>query len=125
MYELKIIQWFSAAHFLRHYHGRCENLHGHNWKVEVMVEGKTLGESGMLLDFREIKKITEKILAPLDHQLLNRVKPFNRINPTAENLASYLFNQLIKYQKLSAKKIRVKAVRVWESENSCATYHEG
>lgn len=124
MYELKIIEWFSAGHFLRQYRGKCENLHGHNWKVEVIVSGKNLGQADMLIDFSELKKILQQVLQQLDHRLLNEVKPFDRINPTAENIAAYIFNQLIKNKKYFRRRVRLKEVRVWENETCCAVYYE-
>ncbi len=115
MFTLKVIKVFSAAHNLRQYKGKCEKLHGHNWKVEVEVQGKKLGKSGMLIDFHELKKKLEDILAELDHGYLNEIHPFDKINPTSENLAKYIFESLPCHPS---------KVTVWESDTACASYTE-
>lgn len=122
MYELKIITHFSAAHRLKNFHGECENLHGHNWKVEVYVEGKDLGKDGLLCDFKVIKEKTDKILKELDHSYLNELPPFKNINPSSENIAAYIYKALSK--ELNNKNIRVSKVTAWESDTACATYYE-
>ena len=119
MYELMVETDFSAAHQLRGYKGSCERLHGHNWKVQVFLEGEELDETGMLIDFKEIKKKTDKLMEKLDHQYLNELPKFGKINPTTENIAKYIFGEL-------SKKINnIKKVTVWESEKSCASYIKG
>ncbi|MCB4792292.1 MAG: 6-carboxytetrahydropterin synthase QueD [Elusimicrobia bacterium] len=111
---------FSSAHALRGYKGKCENLHGHNWKVKVSVGGKKLGKLGMLMDFKDLKMYLSKILTKLDHLELNKLKPFDKINPTAENIASYIFNELENSIKKSGfKGIKTKQVMVWESDITC------
>lgn len=131
MFILKVIKTFSAAHNLRDYKGKCENLHGHNWKIEVEVQGNKLGKSGMLIDFHDLKKMVEDIIAKLDHSYLNEIPPFDKINPTSENLAKYIFKSLS--LKLSALKLGGSAsggktqsskVTVWESDTACASYTE-
>src|SRR3989304_1721426 len=96
MYELTIISDFAAAHNLRGYEGECENLHGHNWKVEVMVTSKELNKIGLAVDFRVLKKMLEGILEKLDHKYLNEILPFDKENPSSENIARYIFNQFKK-----------------------------
>ena len=118
---LKIIDTFSAAHFLKNYKGACENLHGHNWKVELEVKGSKLDQTGLLIDFKELKKILKEILEELDHKLLNEKPPFNRINPSSENIAKFIFD---KVSKKLPPHVQVKSVTVWESEKACATYTE-
>ncbi len=122
MYELKIITHFSAAHRLRDFHGVCENLHGHNWKIEVYVEGKKLGKEGILCDFKLIKEKTEKILKELDHSYLNELPFFKEENPSSENIARYIFIALSK--ELNDGNIRVAKVTAWESDTACASYYE-
>jgi 6-pyruvoyltetrahydropterin/6-carboxytetrahydropterin synthase len=122
MYELTIISDFAAAHNLRFYEGECERLHGHNWKVEVTVAGRRLDRSGLAMDFKVLKKILENILERLDHKYLNEIMPFDRENPSSENIARYIFNQFKK--EIKDKGIKVARVRVWESDNAAATYYE-
>jgi len=122
MYELKIISHFAAAHRLRDFHGACENLHGHNWKIEVYVQGKELGRDGILCDFKVIKEKTEKILKQLDHTYLNELSFFKEQNPSSENIAKFIFYALSK--ELNNKNIKVTKVTAWESETACASYYE-
>jgi len=102
MYELTILSDFAAAHNLRGYEGECENLHGHNWKVEVMVTSKELNKIGLAVDFRVLKKMLEGILEKLDHKYLNEILPFDKENPSSENIARYIFNQFKKRLKAKA-----------------------
>ncbi len=122
MYELKIISQFAAAHQLREFHGKCEQLHGHNWKVEVYVTGDQLGKDGLLIDFRLIKGATEKVLNELDHKFLNELEPFKETNPSSENIARYVYESL--GQQLANGNVRVSKVTAWESNTACATYME-
>ena len=122
MYELTILSDFAAAHNLRGYEGECENLHGHNWKVEVMVTSKELNKIGLAVDFRVLKKMLEGILEKLDHKYLNEILPFDKENPSSENIARYIFNQFKK--EIKGKGIKVARVLVWESDNAAATYYE-
>ena len=121
MYTVSIETHFSAAHLLRNYKGKCENLHGHNWKVEVTVSTETLDEAGMAIDFAELKRKTNSIIKQLDHQHLNEMEYFKNVNPSSENIAAYIFNLL--NEKLEDKNVRLTNVSVWESENSKASYH--
>jgi 6-pyruvoyltetrahydropterin/6-carboxytetrahydropterin synthase len=120
MYYVSAVQHFSAAHSLRGYQGKCENLHGHNYKVEVELKGLELTKNGMVVDFTDLRAALEKILARMDHKHLNEIKPFDRINPTAENIAKLVYEEML--LKFSAKKIKVSQVVVWESEGCKATY---
>ncbi|MBK5099836.1 MAG: 6-carboxytetrahydropterin synthase QueD [Desulfobacteraceae bacterium] len=122
MYELKIISHFAAAHQLREFKGKCEKLHGHNWKIEVFVTGEKLGKDGLLIDFKLIKEATDRILDELDHQFLNELEPFKTLNPSSENIAHYLFKSLS--QELNGDNIRIAKVTAWESDSACATYME-
>ena len=116
MYEIKVIDEFAGAHNLRNYKGKCEELHGHNWKTEIVLESDTLDEKGMIMDFKELKKILKDTLALLDHKYLNDLSYFKKINPTSENIAYFLHENLSKAIK---KKIKVS---VWETTNSCASF---
>ena len=122
MYELKIISQFAAAHMLRDFEGGCERLHGHNWKIEVYVTGNRLEENGLLIDFRDIKEATNKVLDKLDHRFLNELEPFKTINPSSENIACHIFNSLS--PEFNNNEVRIAKVTVWESDSACASYYE-
>ncbi len=122
MYEVTVICDFSAAHSLRDYKGKCENLHGHNWKVEVSVESEGLNHLGMVIDFKILKEETKGLLEGLDHRYLNEIEPFDRVNPSSENIARFIFDRLS--EKVNGEGRRVKEVKVWESEDAYATYRE-
>ncbi|HDZ89187.1 MAG: 6-carboxytetrahydropterin synthase QueD [Deltaproteobacteria bacterium] len=120
MYELKITSHFAAAHQLREIRGGCENLHGHNWKIEVSVVGRNLGNDGLLVDFREIKRETKRVMAELDHKFLNELAPFKNLEPSSENIARHIFEVLS--ENLNSAGVRVRRVTAWESDSACATY---
>lgn len=120
MYELKVISNFAAAHQLREFKGACEQLHGHNWKVEVYVAGNKLEKNGLLIDFKLVKNAAKKALDKLDHQFLNELKPFNSLNPSSENIARHIFESLSK--ELNSERVKVSRVTAWESDTACATY---
>ncbi len=122
MFELKIITQFSAAHHLRNFKGKCEQLHGHNWKVEVFVRADDLDDTGLVRDFGEIKEAAQEVLQSLDHCYLNELPAFQDQNPSSENIARYLFGELSR--SLNERRVRVSAVAVWESDTACATYRE-
>jgi 6-pyruvoyltetrahydropterin/6-carboxytetrahydropterin synthase len=122
MYELKIISQFAAAHQLREYQGKCENLHGHNWKVEVHVTGDRLEKNGLLIDFKLIKNATKKVLNELDHEFLNELDAFKTINPSSENIARHIFTALSR--ELNTENIKISRVTTWESDSACASYME-
>ncbi|HBF42238.1 MAG TPA: 6-carboxytetrahydropterin synthase QueD [Desulfobacteraceae bacterium] len=122
MYELKIISQFAAAHQLRDFKGGCENLHGHNWKIEVFVTGQKLKKNGLIIDFRVIKDATKKVLDELDHKFLNELEVFKNLNPSSENISCHIFKSLSK--KLNDGDVKVSKVTAWESDSSCATYME-
>ncbi len=122
MYELMIETNFSAAHALRGYKGKCEALHGHNWKVQVHVVAEKLNEIDIAIDFHDLKKYTNELLSQLDHRFLNEVFPFTEINPSSENIARWIFENLKK--KVNSEHVRLSAVTVWESDTASATYYE-
>ena len=118
MYEIKVRSDFSAAHNLRNYHGKCENLHGHNWKIEALFVYKQLDKNGLAVDFKEVKALLKKALEAFDHSYLNELEGFKKLNPTSENMAKIIFDMLKKTNK------HISSISVWENDNSCATYSE-
>jgi len=120
MYELKIIRKFAAAHQLSFSQTKCENLHGHNWKIEVIVQGEHLDKSGMMIDFSILKKEVDQILDTLDHQFLNEIPFFKESSPSSEKIAKYIATALDK--KLDTSGVKVSRVVAWESDDACATY---
>lgn len=122
MYELMIETSFSAAHQLRGYMGKCEQLHGHNWKVQVHVTAEKLNQIDIAIDFHELKRLTNEIISPLDHTFLNDIFPFTEKNPSSENIAKWIYDCLKK--KINNENIEVSAVTVWESDTASATYYE-
>ena len=120
MYELRVKSHFDAAHYLRGYNGPCANLHGHTWNYEVVIKGEQLNRLGMLIDFKEIKEVVKvDIHSKFDHAEINKKVPFTVVNPTAENLAEYIYNVVNQYPGLD-----VVEVTVWESPECGATYRE-
>jgi 6-pyruvoyltetrahydropterin/6-carboxytetrahydropterin synthase len=122
MYELTVEVGFAAAHQLRGYKGNCENLHGHNWRVQINLTSERLNEIDIVMDFRDLKKVAREVVAPLDHVFLNDVFPFTEKNPTSENIAKWIFDSLKK--KIYNGAVRVAAVTVWESDSASASYYE-
>ena len=120
MYHLMIRTHFAAAHNLINYQGDCENLHGHNWRVEVTVSARELDKAGLGIDFKILKKQTNQLLDRLDHKHLNELEPFREVSPSSENICRYVHEQLS--QVLNNENVRVEKVTVWESENACASY---
>ena len=122
MYKLSVKTEFSAAHNLRHYKGKCEALHGHNWKVEAVISAKKTDTNGLAMDFHEIKDILKETLEELDHKHLNQISYFKKNNPTSENIARYLFDRLD--SQLKKGLVYLSEVTVWESDNCSATYYK-
>ncbi len=120
MYELRVITQFAAAHQLKIFGGKCEKLHGHNWRIEVSLAGDKLNDGGLLIDFREVKEATDGILEELDHSFLNELPQFEDQSPSSENIAAYVFEKLS--SKLNNKRIRVTKVTAWESDSAGASY---
>jgi 6-pyruvoyltetrahydropterin/6-carboxytetrahydropterin synthase len=123
MFELTTIVDFEAAHCIKGYPGKCSRLHGHNWKVEVTVSGQELDNLGMLIDFKVLKQDVNKVIETLDHYYLNETDYFCTVNPTAENIAKYIYHQLVDSIG-SSRGVLVKMVKVWESPHSAAVYQE-
>ncbi|MBT1077118.1 6-carboxytetrahydropterin synthase QueD [Geobacter grbiciae] len=122
MYKLAIHTSFAAAHCLINYQGDCENLHGHNWKVEVAVTAWELDKAGLGIDFKILKQETNAILRTLDHKYLNELTPFREISPSSENISRFLYEELSK--RLNDGNVKVESITVWESDNAAATYYE-
>ena len=120
MYHLTIHTSFAAAHNLINYDGDCENLHGHNWKVEATVTARELDNSGLGIDFKILKKKTKAILGLLDHKYINDIPPFDVLSPSSENISCFLFEKLT--EELNNDNITVTKITVWESDNACASY---
>lgn len=121
-YTLKILTDFASAHTLRDYPGACSRMHGHNWKVELEVEAFKLNEIGIAIDFKQMKKITNEVCDRLDHRYLNEIEPFTEINPTAENIAAYLYGEISK--QINNETVNVHAVTLWETDRACVRYSE-
>lgn len=122
MYEVKIVTQFAAAHRLENFYGKCESLHGHNWKVEVFLVGDTLDKAGLLMDFGVMKARTREVLEEIDHKYLNELAAFQDRNPTSENLARYLYERL--GATLNRERAKIHRVNVWESDTACASYYQ-
>ena len=121
-YVLKIVTDFASAHTLRGYPGACSRMHGHNWKVEVEATASALDSIGMGIDFKEIKKATKTVTETLDHHYLNELKPFDTVNPTAENIARFIYQGVSEI--LNNERVRVTAVTLWETERACVRYSD-
>lgn len=121
MYKLSTMVSISSAHFLKHYDGDCARLHGHNWKVKVDVAAQTLNDSGMAVDFKELKKITWQAIGKYDHQVFNEVAPFDKLNPTAENIARHFYNEIA---ALLPDNIKMSKISLWETEKYLVEYSE-
>jgi len=119
---LKTLLDFAAAHTLRGYPGDCSKLHGHNWKIEVEIIGSELNEIGMVIDFKEIKKHAKEIIKELDHTYLNDHPHFNEQNPTAENIACYLFRKI--QERIQTDSVKMHQITVWENDRNCVIYSE-
>src|SRR5262249_27041906 len=125
MYEVTVEDSFSAGHYLRNYKGKCENPHGHNYKVRVTLAGKDLDKAGLLLDFKDLRDVMKHVIDRLDHQMINDITPCNELNPSAENLAKYFYDETNrKLQKTTSGRVCVKDVTVFETDSTTAKYSE-
>jgi 6-pyruvoyltetrahydropterin/6-carboxytetrahydropterin synthase len=127
MFEVTIEHTFAAGHSLREYKGKCENVHGHNYRIQVTVEGEQLNRIGLLVDFVDLKRAVRRVSEQLDHQFINDVEPFTTVNPSAENIARYFYDEVSKALNLQANTfnenpIRIGQVKVWETDTSIAVY---
>jgi 6-pyruvoyltetrahydropterin/6-carboxytetrahydropterin synthase len=126
MFEVSVERTFAAGHALRNYHGKCENVHGHNYKVRVTLAGADLDSAGLLCDFVDVKRLMDGIIERLDHQFLNEIAPFDQLNPSAENIARYFYQELQRGLRETppAAPVRIDEVKIWETDTTTATYRE-
>src|SRR5258708_19807798 len=123
MFEVTVEDSFAAGHYLRNYKGKCENPHGHNYKVRVTLAGKDLDKAGLLLDFKDLREVMKHVIDRLDHQMINEIEPFTVINPSAENLAKYFYDQSNPHLKnLTNNRIRLKDVTVFHTHTPPSNY---
>ncbi|MGE0406836.1 MAG: 6-carboxytetrahydropterin synthase QueD [Candidatus Korobacteraceae bacterium] len=125
MFEVSVEESFAAGHALRGYRGKCENPHGHNYKVRITLAGDKLDNIGLLYDFKDLKSAMNSVIDRMDHQFLNDIEPFQTLNPSAENMAKYFYDEV---ESLLAQRtegrVQVKQVKVWETDTTVATYYE-
>ncbi len=121
-YQLKVVTDFASAHTLRDYPGACSRMHGHNWKVELEAVASQLNNVGMGVDFKIMKQAAREVGGRLDHQYLNDLEPFKEINPTAENIAAYMYKEIS--ARINSDTIKVTALTLWETERACVRYSE-
>ncbi len=125
MFEVTVEAGFSSGHYLRNYRGKCENPHGHNYRVFVTLIGKELDEAGLLLDFKLLKQVMRPVVDRLDHQMINDLEPFTTINPSAENLARYFYDETAKQlDQMTAGRVQIKDCTLYETDTSFARYYE-
>jgi len=121
-YQLKVVTDFASAHTLRDYPGACSRMHGHNWKVELEAVATRLDDVGMGVDFKVMKEAAREVGGRLDHQYLNELEPFKTVNPTAENIAAYMYKEIS--ARINSDTIKVTALTLWETERACVRYSE-
>lgn len=121
MFEVSVEEVFPAGHSLRNYHGKCENVHGHNYRVCVTVQGQDVDENGLLVDFAVVKKLVRAVKDRLDHQYLNDLDPFDKINPSAENIAKYFYDEVAGGLQVP-NGAKVSEVKLWETDITYASY---
>lgn len=125
MFEVTVEDTFAAGHYLRNYKGKCENPHGHNYKIKVTLTGKDLDKAGLLVDFKDLRELMRQTIERLDHQMINDLEPFRTVNPSAENLAKYFYDQTNGgLDRVTGGRVRVKNVTVFETDTTTATYSE-
>lgn len=122
MFEVCVEESFAAGHALRGYKGKCENVHGHNYKVRVTLCGPELDKVGLLVDFVQVKQAIKAVIAQVDHKFLNDFAPFDTLNPSAENIAKYFFEEASKHLRAATNGARIVSVTVWETDTTAATY---
>lgn len=121
MFEVTVEQTFAAGHALRNYKGKCENVHGHNFRVQVVIQGERLDGTGLLVDFIDVKQSLRAIIDRLDHVFLNDIAPFDVKNPSAENIAEYFYTELSRSLKAEVP-VQIRSVRIWETDIQSAAY---
>lgn len=125
MFEVTVQDSFSSGHYLRDYYGKCENPHGHNYRVLITLVGEELEPNGLLLDFKLLKRLLQPTIQYLDHNMINDLEPFTVVNPSAENIAKYFFDQIsTQLFEMTDGRVRVKDCMIWETDTSYARYYE-
>ena len=119
MFEVSVEETFAAGHALRGYRGKCENVHGHNYRVQLTLEGSELDAIGLLVDFVEVKRLIHGVVDRLDHRFINDLPPFDVVNPSAENLAKYFYDEI---SVNLTPAVRLGQVKIWETDITSATY---
>lgn len=122
MFQVSVDETFSSGHALRGYKGKCENVHGHNYKVRVTLVGPHLDSIGLLYDFTHLKRVIREIVGGVDHRFLNDLAPFDTINPSAENVAKYFYEETARQMNALPNGARIKSVTIWETDTTSATY---
>jgi 6-pyruvoyltetrahydropterin/6-carboxytetrahydropterin synthase len=125
MFQVSVEETFSSGHALRGYKGKCENVHGHNYRVQVTLAGPQLDSIGLLVDFTELKRVVRGIIAEIDHQFLNDLEPFKTVNPSAENLAKYFYDETHRQLTVLPAGAGITEVTVWETDSASAQYRPG
>jgi len=125
MFQVSVEETFSAGHALRGYRGKCENVHGHNYRVQITLEGPELDQIGLLVDFTHVKRVIRELIQRLDHQFINDLEPFRTVNPSAENIAKYFFEEVSKELQEMPPGAMVKDVVIWETDTASARYYSG
>jgi 6-pyruvoyltetrahydropterin/6-carboxytetrahydropterin synthase len=125
MFEVSVEETFSSGHALRGYKGKCENVHGHNYRVRITLSGAQLDSIGLLVDFTELKRVLRGIIGVLDHQFLNDLDPFKTVNPSAENLAKYFYDEMDRQLTGLPVGAGITEVTVWETDTASAQYRPG
>ena len=125
MFEVTVEDTFAAGHYLRNYKGKCENPHGHNYKVRVTLAGQDLDKAGLLLDFKDLREVMRHVTDRLDHQMINDLEPFTVINPSAENLSRFFFDETNRQlSEMTGGRVQVKDCTIFETDTTTATYYE-
>ena len=125
VYEVTVDDTFAAGHFLRNYKGKCENPQGHNYKVRVTLAGRELDKAGLLLDFKDLREVMKHVIDRLDHQMINEIEPFTVLNPSAENLAKYFYDETnVRLKNVTSGRVFVKDVTIYETDTTTAKYSE-
>jgi 6-pyruvoyltetrahydropterin/6-carboxytetrahydropterin synthase len=122
MFHISVEETFSAGHALRGYKGKCENPHGHNYRVRAIVEGEQLDSIGLLFDFTHLKRILRELIAGVDHKFLNDQAPFDAINPSAENMAKFFYDETTRQMEKIGNAPKITSVTIWETDETSATY---
>jgi 6-pyruvoyltetrahydropterin/6-carboxytetrahydropterin synthase len=122
MFQVSVEETFSSGHALRGYKGKCENPHGHNYRVQITIEGPQLDNIGLLVDFTVVKHVLRDVIARLDHQFINDLEPFTTVNPSAENMAKYFYDEVTSQLKGLPAGAKVRDIVIWETDTASAKY---